>query len=153
MSVTVRLCTYSDVEAAPAFGVMLDEYGEEASVSASWRPNPQGDTYRALEDAGALHVLGAYEGDVLVGFLSIITSVLPHFGIKTSVTESFFVTPAARKTGAGLRLLHEAEALARKLGARGLLVSAPVGGVLDHVMACSDTYRPSNRVYFRELGA
>lgn len=153
MPVVVRPCTYSDVEAAPAFGVMLDEYGDESSVTASWRPVPQGDTYRALEAAGVLHVLGAFDGDVLVGFLSILVTVLPHFGRRAAVTESFFVAPVARKTGAGLALLHKAETLAASLGAEGLLVSTPIDGALDHVMACSSSYRPSNRVYFKELGA
>ena len=153
MPVVVRPCTYTDVESAPAFEAMLDEYGDESSVDPTWRPVPQGDTYRALEANGALHILGAYHGDEMVGFLSILVTVLPHFGRVTAVTESFFVTHAARKTGVGMQLLHEAEALAYKLGAEGLLVSTPAGGALDRVMACSDSYRLSNRVYFRRLTA
>jgi len=151
MPVTVRPCTYSDVESAPAFEAMLDEYGDESSVDPAWRPVPQGDTYRALEANGVLHVLGAYLDDEMVGFLSILVTVLPHFGRVAAVTESFFVTPAARKTGAGLHLLREAEALALGRGAEGLLVSTPAGGALDRVMGHLYSYRLTNRVYFRGL--
>jgi GNAT superfamily N-acetyltransferase len=65
------------------------------------------------------------------------------------VVESFFVGKAYRKSGAGLRLLHEAEKYALKNNLPGLLVSAPFGGdlavVLPHV-----GYIETNRVFFRK---
>lgn len=151
MPVVVRPCTYADIENAPAFEAMLAAYGDESSVSASWRPVPQGDTYRALEANGLLHVLGAYQDDVMVGFLTVLTTTLPHFGRRAAVTESFFVSPAHRKSGAGLALLRAAERLATELNTDGLLVSTPAGGQLDAVMDRLDGYRLSNRVYFKEL--
>lgn len=151
MPVAVRPCTYAELASAPNFAALLELYGDESAVHSAWRPAPQHDVYLQLEAAGVLHALAAYRDDVLVGFLSILITVLPHFGRRTAVTESYFVDPAHRKSGAGMALLHAAERLAAKLGAEGLLVSAPFEGPLDHVLGSLASYRSSNRVYFKEL--
>ena len=80
----------------------------------------------------------------------LLVPVLPHFGRKVGVSESYFVAAEYRKTGAGLRLLHAAEEAAREAGAVGVLVSAPTGGILERVMP-GVGYRETNRVFFKGL--
>ena len=67
-----------------------------------------------------------------------------------ATTESFFVDPDKRQSGAGIKLLRIAEAVAKDLGAVGLLVSAPFGGKLADVME-KVGYTETNRVFFRGL--
>jgi GNAT superfamily N-acetyltransferase len=87
----------------------------------------------------------------MVGFLVLLVSVVPHFGVTIATTESFFVARAARKSGAGLMLRNEAERIARGIGAVGLFISAPVGSRLAEVMGKTKGWRETNRVFFRGL--
>lgn len=139
------------MERAPNLAELLAEYGAESSIDDLGPPSVQIETYRQMEAVGALQLLGAFQGNDLVGFLVMIVSMLPHYGARVASTESFFVAGNARKSGAGLRLLHEAEQLARNLGAAGFFVSAPKGSKLAAVLDAHKAYRETNRVFFRGL--
>lgn len=148
-TVTIRTLTVAEFAARPELPALLAEYSAESAV-AELRdsPGPQWPTYAALEAQGMLHAFGAFDGPVMVGFVSVAVTVLPHFGALVASTESFFVAAAARRTGAGLALLRRAEQVTRDTGAVGLLVSAPVGSRLARVLAATDM-RQSHEVYFK----
>ena len=110
----------------------------------------QVEIYRALEASGLFHPIAAFEGDRLLGFILPIVVVLPHYGVVAATIESFFVPKAVRKQGIGLRLLAMAEALARELGAKALLLSAPVTGSMGRVLAAKG-FRHSNDVFVKAL--
>lgn len=148
--IIIRRCTVADMADAPNIADLLAEYGAESAIEELGPPAAQLDTYRQMEAVGALHLLGAFDGDALVGFLVMIVSVLPHYGACIASTESFFVARAARKSGAGLKLLHEAEQLAKSLGAAGFFVSAPMSSRLEKILP-GVGYRETNRVFFRRL--
>lgn len=148
--VEIRSCTVAEMEHAPNLADLLAEYAIESAIPGMGPPKAQLETYRQLEAVGALHLFGAFQGDALVGFLVMIVSVLPHYGALVASTESYFVACKARKSGAGLKLLQEAENLARILGVAGFFVSAPIGGRLERVMS-GKGYRETNRVFFRGL--
>jgi GNAT superfamily N-acetyltransferase len=148
----ISLITIAALEREPKLAALLEAYATESSIAGMPRFNPQLDTYRQLEAAGVLHVFAAHEGEELVGFLCLLVSAVPHYGVKIATTESYFVAPEHRKNGAGLRLLREAEGLARDLGAAGMLVSAPAGGRLAQVLEAMPSYRETNRVFFKGLG-
>ena len=148
--VTVNPISFADIEHAPTIEALLAEYGAESAID-ELRPHAmQPALYRQMESSGALHILGAFKGGELIGLICLIVAVLPHFGKSIATTESFFVRPDYRKTGAGIKLLREAEAMATRLGAVGLFVSAPIGGRLAQVLPCSG-YRQTNQVFFRGL--
>lgn len=149
-SINVKPCTVADMEQAPNIAELLAEYASESAIEGLGPVSAQMETYRQMEAAGFLHILGAFQGDALVGFLLVIVSVLPHYGVRVGSTESYFVAVSARKSGAGLILLREAEHLAQSLGAVGFFVSAPKGGRLEQVME-GKGYRETNRVFFRSL--
>lgn len=149
-SIVIRPCTVSDMENAPNLASLLAEYGAESAIEGLGQPAAQLETYHQMEAMGVLHPIGAFQGDELVGFLIMIISVLPHYGARIGSTESFFVASAARKSGAGLKLLREAERLAEAQGAMGFFVSAPIGSRLDQVLTAK-RYLETNRVFFKVL--
>ena len=148
----IRQSTLDDLLAAPNWWALLDEYATECGNSGIGKPEMQVDTYRALEAAGVLKFLAAHHDGELVGFLFYLLTVLPHYGKRVAVSESVFVAHAHRGTGAGLALLKAAEDAALEAGAVGLLVSAPAGGPLDHLLAAK-RYEHTNAVWFKRLGA
>lgn len=146
----IRPCTVAEMEHAPNLAELLTEYAQESAVQELGPPVVQLETYRQMEAAGVLYLLGAFQADSLVGFMLMVVSVLPHFGQVAASSEAFFVASAAREGGTGLKLLQEAEALAAKLGAVGLFISAPMGGRLAQVLP-RQKYRETDRVFFRRL--
>lgn len=142
---------FADFEAHPDTPALVAEYAEESAIPELGGANPQWEMYRRMEEMGAVRMLAAFRGEALVGCLVLIVSVVPHFGLTIASTESIFVARAARKTGAGLKLLHEAERLARESGAVGLFVSAPSGGQLAQVLDRLKSWRETNRVFFKRL--
>lgn len=132
------------------FDALMSEYAAESAIDGMPAPSGRIETYRNLERAGMLHVYSATVGGEIVGFISILAPVLPHYGVPVAVSESFFVAKAHRPTGAGLKLLRAAEDKARELGSPGLLVSAPYGGALFNVLPRIG-YIESNRVFFKKV--
>lgn len=147
----IRPCTADELFGAPNAGALMAEYAQESAIAGLPEPNPVRATYQALDQAGFLTALGAFVGDELVGFIVALTSMNPHYGVPMTVVESYFVASAHRASGAGLRLLREAETASVIAGSTGILVSAPSGGRLAEVMPRSG-YRETNRVFFRRFG-
>lgn len=148
MTITIRPCAVSEIEDAPNLAALLAEYGEESAIDGLGGQDAQIETYHQMEDIGALFPVGAFDGDALVGFLLMIVSILPHYGKRVASSESFFVTNSARKKGAGLKLLREAERMAQDLGALGLFISAPMGSRLYQVLEAK-RYAETNRIFFK----
>ncbi|WP_158271564.1 GNAT family N-acetyltransferase [Pseudomonas sp. HMWF032] len=150
MGLIIRSCTVAEVEQSGALQELLAAYGAESSISELGKVNASFEQYRQMEASGALHIIGAF-GPELIGLASLLVYGLPHYaGRRVCAMESFFVAPAARRGGAGLKLLRAAEAQARELGAAALMVSAPVGGRLASVLPRTG-YRETNRVFVRGL--
>lgn len=148
--ITVQPRTVADMEREPNLFALFAEYAQESATPELGAPDVQLPMYRQMEAAGALQLLGAYQGETLVGFLVLIVSVVPHFGKCIASTESYFVTPSARRGGTGIKLLRAAEELARSVGAVAFFVSSPSNGRLAQVMPRMG-YRETNRVYMRGL--
>lgn len=146
----VQASSVAELEAADTFDALLAEYAAESSVRGMPPPAAKMETYRHLESVGMLHVISATHEGELIGFITVLASPLPHYGAVVAVSESFFVAKAHRKTGAGLRLLREAEGRGRALGSPGLFVSAPFGGDLFQVLPRVG-YAETNRVFFRSF--
>jgi GNAT superfamily N-acetyltransferase len=147
----IRTSTVAELEAAPSFLDLLAEYAAESAIEGLPTPSAKMETYHHLERSGFLHVLAAWAGDTLVGFITVLAAPLPHYGRTVAVSESFFVAVKHRGTGAGLKLLRAAEELAAKLGSPGLLVSAPYEGDLFKVLPRVG-YAETNRVFFKAVG-
>ena len=150
MALKVEPCKLVDIEMSDELPALLAEYSAESANHAIGPAAPQVGTYRAMEAVGVFHAFSARLDGRLIGFLFLLTPVLPHFGRMAGVTESYFVASAYRRTGAGTLLRQAAERAAQAAGAVGIMFSAPVGGVLEKVLPGSG-YRATAQVFFRSL--
>lgn len=135
--------------ACPEIADLLREYAEQANELLA-APAPQMDSYIKMEEAGYLHAIGAFIDGKLVGFAGLIVAVLPHYGHLSASMESLFVGKAHRKSGAGLKLIKEAESMARDLGATSFAMTVPAHGKLSSIMPRVG-YRKTNEVFLKVL--
>ncbi|SDH23349.1 GNAT family N-acetyltransferase [Propionivibrio dicarboxylicus] len=146
----IRPCKVDDFFAHADAPALLAEYADESAILGLPAPKPAPETYQALEAAGILHVFAAFDGEALIGFISLLLSFNPHYSAFLAVTESLFVTESKRGAGAGLALIRRARDEAITEGAVGFLLSAPTGSrlhrLLEH-MECRET----NRIFFWSL--
>ena len=96
-------------------------------------------------------LLAARRGEALIGVCTVVVYRNPHYSQMMGVTESLFVAPEFRNTGAGLGLLRAAERIARSAGAVCLLVSAPTSSALSRVLASHQSYKWTNLAYMRRF--
>jgi len=148
----VRQISVAEAFACPAFHALCREYAAESALAGLPDPWEKLSAYQTLEAGGsaAFRAYGAYQGETLIGFIVLLTPVLPHYGVVVAVAESLFVGRAYRKTGAGMLLIRQAEKRAREVRSPGILFSAPTGGRLS-VLLPRIGYRETNRVFFKEL--
>jgi GNAT superfamily N-acetyltransferase len=145
----VAPCLVEDIRTAPNLDELVNEYAHEVRIAEMPWPRVDWAIYRRLEQAGALHVFAARDdAGTLVGFVVMIVSVMPEYGVTLACTEAFFVGSAWRHTGAGLKLLVAADTRAREVKAPGLAVSAPLGGKLAELLPkCG--FREIGRTFFK----
>ncbi len=148
-SISVRRISVSDIEHAPNVGSLLAEYAAESGLPGLGGADAQWWLYHKIEDSGALSVLGAFDDDLLIGFLALVIGPRPHYPGPVASVESFFVASCERRTGAGSRLLAAAEALAIDAGAKGIFLNAAVGSRLDRLMSSKSVYRNTHKVFHR----
>jgi hypothetical protein len=134
--VEIRPVSYADIIDAPNAEELIRSYASECSV-----PNaePQPEIYAAMESAGALKCFGAYVDDRLVGFVSVLTAIMPHTGKPLVAGESIFVYPANRYSRAGDGLISAAERYADSIAA-SLTWLPRVGSQLDRILSHRQGY-------------
>lgn len=141
--------TYRQLLDDPACDALLEEYAEECSLPEIGKFSPQRDLYAAMEASGGLQCFGIYQDTVLVGFISLLIYVLPHYGKKIATTESIFLSREHRKMG--LEMLRFIEAYAEEKGCRAVLYTAPAGSRFSTLLSIRGQYRHSNNVFVRSL--
>jgi GNAT superfamily N-acetyltransferase len=109
---------------------MLAEYAAESSIEALGSPNPQWEMYERMESGGFMQALGVNVDGELAGFAFVLTTILPHYGVKASTMESLFVRKEKRRKGAGTALMAAVEDYARQQGSKVVFYSAN-GGRLE----------------------
>ena len=145
----IKPCTAAEI-LSPANAHLIEEYSAESAIAGMPHTVARLEAYRKLEEAGMMRCYGAYDGPKLIGFTSVLISVLPHYGAPTAIVESIFVQAQSRKGGAGTLLLKTVEQHARERGAVGILISAPVDGSLSRLLGHDRSgYRHTNQVFFR----
>ena len=146
-TVTVLSVSLADILDAPNAVGLIQAYAEECLVPGA---KPQRDTYAAMEKAGALKCFGAYVGDSLIGFCSILIARMPHTGSLQAAGESIFVESLHRGTGAGNLLIDAAERYADSIHA--LLSWLPrSGSQLDTVLSHRPGYALTHSQHTRRL--
>lgn len=145
----IQQCSFPTLEAAPNFTALLEEYSAESALKGLPEPTLKMEQYRRLGNSKIFFPLGAYLCERLIGFAALLIPVIPHYGVSVAVTESIFVAKASRGTGAGLRIIREAERISREAGSPGLMITAGVGSSLAELLPRIG-YEETNRVFFRK---
>lgn len=99
---------------------MLRQNWAETGFDFELRPNI--DLVRLLQDRGVMFVLGAFDGDQLIGYSSAVLG--PHVfnpDIISCESNALFVLPAWRKTSIGARLIVATEQTGAARGANRML--------------------------------
>jgi GNAT superfamily N-acetyltransferase len=148
---TIRSVRYDEILGAPNAQQLIDEYGAECSIPLIGKIDQQPQIYAALEAAGIFHCFGVYAGDELVGFASILGSVLPHYGRRVASVESLFLSAAYRVGGTGKALMADIEAHARLLECVAIVYTAPVNSQLVMLLQASKSYALTNVVFCKGL--
>ena len=146
----VRPASIDELKLEPNFKKLTDEYAAESKIAEMPAYNLDINCYQQLEAAGMYKAFGAYVDGELVGFIAVLVTMVPHYSVKISSTESFFVSAAYRKGGTGLKLLRTAEQCAKEQGAVILYCNAPAGGRLAQALPAFG-FRESHRVFCRSL--
>lgn len=143
--IEIKPCCAAEILAEENSG-LISAYAAESAIAGM--PEPRGvlPMYQLLEQTGAARIFGAYRNGLLIGFAVALQQTLPHYGTKTTITESLFVLPEHRKTGAGAKLIRCIETAWPD--SSGVLISAPAGGVLTLVLPGMG-YRHTNQVFFK----
>lgn len=132
------------------FHELVAEYADECAIDGMPAPEYKMESYLQLEKVGALKTFAAFNNERLIGFIVLVSPVIPHYGMLVTVIESVFVGKAFRKTGAGLRLIRAAEMHAKEIRSPGLLANAPYGGEAGNVLP-SMGYTPVSCSYFKKF--
>jgi hypothetical protein len=124
---------------------LLEAYAAECSIPLIGQINPQPKTYELMEQAGILKCFGFFEGHSLVGFVTVLTTVLPHYGKKVATVESIYA-----KRG-GKDLMDAVENYAKESGCVAILYSAPSGGRLERLLSLKKNIKRTNAIFCRDL--
>lgn len=97
--------------------------------------NPDRARYEALETAGSLIVLGAYENSVLVGYsVSFVTEHFHYSDLTIAQNDLLFLVASLRGTRLGLELITETEKAAQAKGAGMMLWHAKPNTPMANLM-------------------
>ncbi len=145
----IEMSCVAEIADSLGFAETVEEYASYCNDMVE-SPKFDIDLYTRLEKGGAIYCYRAMEDEKLIGFMSIVNSVIPHWGKKISIVESLYVLKAARKSGAGIRFIRKAEEFGRNVGSWGVIVNCPVDGELVNVLPKLE-YAPQTICFFKKL--
>ena len=143
--VEVRPESIAEIVASRESSELLEEYADECSIPLIGEISPQPQIYAALEQSGVLRCFGAFDRGKLVGFVTVLLTVLPHYGKKVATVESLF----ARRGGS--ELIEAAELCAKYAGCTAILYSAPAGGRLEKLLSMKKSCKRTNAIFCRSI--
>lgn len=146
----IREVPIATVLRAPEAKELFRLYAEECSLPELGQASPHDELYETLAAKAGMKSLAVFEGDELVGFATVLSYTVPHYGKKVAATESIFIAPGHR-AGLGSELLAAIETDSRRSGCAVVLYSAPCGSRFARMLSLSSRYRHSNQVYLRDL--
>lgn len=132
-AVTVRRIALADLR-QQGEALFRDHYDEVALNKRVMQLAPDWTRYEALDEAGILHILGAFAGDALVGYsVNFITTHLHYRELVHLQNDVLFVT-GEHRGGVGKRLIYATEQLAVAEGCKLVLWHAKPGTDLNGLL-------------------
>lgn len=147
---SIRPVSYAGILSAPGAASLMAGYAAECSIPEIGAVNPQPLVYEAMENAGVLQCFSVDDESGMVGFASLILTVLPHYGRKVATVESIYIEPEYRPIY-GAELLRTLENHARREGCVVILFSACTESRLAQLLKLKSGYRHTNEVFCRTL--
>ena len=130
----------------PGFDEFCAEYAEESGNADLGHALPNKDFYLTLESLDKCFCIGAFDGPDLVGFCVLIIQEHTHYSKIVGWCDSIWIAKPHRKGYTGLKIIRQAQALARDKGAVGVYFSATEGARLS--MLFERLFQPKDRVYW-----
>lgn len=128
-----RKISADDILDAQNSDILFKEYAAEAKIEQTPEIKPNREIYNRLEDDGIFDCVGCFDNDDLVGFITLITTVFPHYEEVMTTVESQFIFKEHRKNGSAKKLMDEAILVAKSKGSNAILMTAPIGGRLEKI--------------------
>lgn len=137
------------VESIEAAGpLVLEHWDEIARNKEVMVLKPNIPVYRALEEAGALIGLGAFDGEAMVGYcVSIISNHLHYADLVYTSNDVIFISATHRGSSAGIRLMRETERIAKERGSQLMLWHAKPGTALVEILPRMGGYIVQDVIY------
>lgn len=131
---------------------LLEEHWQEVAKNKHLMVlKPDYEKYKAMEDAGALLSLIAYENNEVVGYsINFLTNHIHYADLLTCYNDVLFVKLEKRKSPLGLRLIGYTERAAREKGAKLMLWHAKQNTALDSILS-NRRLNVQEIVYSKEL--
>lgn len=106
--------------------------------------------YREMESKGCdLHYILVQDDDKVIGSIILEIAPQPHYDFKVGFLNSIFLMQEYRKGGLGKRMIEFFFSYAKKKGAKGCYLTAPVGSRLEQVY--NRYYIKTDSLFFKEL--
>lgn len=145
--ITVAAIATTDVKDQPE---LLAEYAAECGIAELGPISPQWEMYERMQAVGLLQMFGVYVNGEMIGFASVLVSILPHYGFIAATVESLFVAREHRSSGAGARLMKAIERHARDRECKAVFYGAPAGGKMEGLLG--KRYVRTSSMYYKPLG-
>jgi GNAT superfamily N-acetyltransferase len=164
--IVIQPVSVSAILDAPDSAQLIISYAEECLVADAL---PQRETYLSMERMGLMQCFGAFATPstssissasstspaapaapaLLIGFISVLSSVLLHNGKRMGVVESIFVDQPYRSTGAGDQLLLAAEQYAAESNFLSLTCLPRIGSAFDKMLSRRPGYTLTHHQHTR----
>lgn len=117
-----------------------------------WTLNPDWKRYQTLEDAGMLLACTVREDGRLIGYYVNVILQLPHYAhVKAAISDVFFVHPAHRRSGVGIKMFKFMEQEVKKVGVETIKVHCKVYHDLEPMLDALGYY-PIERIFSKHIG-
>lgn len=133
---TVRIVEISVSEQIGQVGELLREHWLELAKNKHLMVlKPDAEKYAQLERAGIVLALGAFDGDVMVGYsVSFVSQHLHYADLRYVHNDVLFIAKSHRHGRTGYRLIQATEQLAKARGAQMLVWHAKQDTPLDSLL-------------------
>lgn len=150
--VTILPVSVATIFDAPNAADLIHAYAAACIVPDA---EPQRPIYDTLEKAGVLHGFGAYvdldDSRLLIGFASVLCSIMMHDGHLVATLGELFVDLPYRHTNAEDLLLSAVEQFASDAGSRCFVCQSRIGSKYDKRLSQRAGFNPTHTQYVKWL--
>lgn len=132
--IDVRRCPVIDIIENENLPVIQQEFSDEVATYIKPASPEKLRGYIDMERAGVMQSIGAFCGEKLIGFVAVLAAKVPRCDAPMAVADGLYVARAYRRTGAGVKLIREAEKYARDIGSPCLAFGTPKDGPLATIL-------------------